>query len=87
MARDIDTIIDRVSRTHPRISVQQLRVAHSGDDAGIWFFKVPGQPNEVHLESSTGMCPFLIESTETDSRATAASVEEAISSLEQLLCL
>lgn len=87
MARDIDSIIDRLSQVHPHVSIEQLRVTHPADDAGIWFFKVPGQAQEVQLESSSGMCPFLIESDVTDLRVTAKSVEEAISSLERLLGL
>jgi hypothetical protein len=87
VARDIDSIINRLSSAHPQVRVEQLRVSHPGDDAGIWFFKVAGEPNEVQLESFTGMCPFIVESDTTEAIATARSVQEAVSFLEQLLRL
>jgi hypothetical protein len=87
MPRDIDSIITRLARAHPQVAVEQLRVSHPGDDDGIWFFKVPGSPSEAQLESSTGMCPFAIESDATEERAMAVSVDDAISSLERLLGL
>jgi hypothetical protein len=87
VTRDIDSIIGRLHETHPAVSIEQLQVSNPGDDAGIWFFRLPGQPNEVQLESSTGMCPFLIENSESDVRMTAESVEEAVSSLKNILGL
>jgi hypothetical protein len=86
-ARDIDSIINRLSSAHPQVRVEQLRVSHPGDDAGIWFFKVAGEPNEVQLESFTGMCPFIVGSDTTEAIATARSVQEPVSFLEQLLRL
>jgi hypothetical protein len=35
-------------------------VTHPADDDGIWFFR--NGDVEVQIESSTGNCPFLIES-------------------------
>jgi hypothetical protein len=85
--RDIDSIIDLFRKIHPQVSIEQLRVSHPGDDAGIWFFKAAGRPREVQLESSTGMCPFLIESDSTAGCSKAMSVEEAISTVGRLLGL
>jgi hypothetical protein len=40
---------------------------------------------EVQIESSTGMCPFLIETHESNTRFAARSIEEAVAMLAQLL--
>ena len=87
MPRDIDSIIDLFRKIHPQVSIEQLRVSHPGDDAGIWFFKAARCPPEVQVESSTGMCPFLIESDAIAGSAEATSVEDAFSSVERLLGL
>ena len=54
---------------YPLVNVQQLQVLHPGaDDDEIWFFRCPGSELEVQIESSTGMCPFLIETNESNVR-------------------
>ena len=78
--RDIDTIIECLSRAHPAITYEQLKVAHPGaDDDGLWFFRHPDCPYEVQLESWSGQCPFAFETAEHDGRATAATVASAVS--------
>ena len=77
--RDIDAIIVRLRVAHPDISAEQLTVVHPGtDDDGLWFFRHPATGVEVQLESSTGTCPFLFESSGTADRRTAGTVEQAI---------
>ena len=77
--RDIDAIIARLLVAHPDISAEQLTVLHPGaDDDGLWFFRHPATDVEVQLESSTGICPFLFESSGSADRLTAGTVEQAI---------
>ena len=77
--RDIDKINSELTREHPELIWEQLRVAHPGaDDDGLWFFRHPASEHEVQLESSTGMCPFLFETTANTERVAASTVAEAI---------
>lgn len=86
--RDVDQIIQSITRTYPAVKVRQLKVTHPGaDDDGIWFFEQPGSECEVQIESSQGMCPFLIETDQSDIRVTASSVEETVETLTKLLHL
>ena len=78
MHRDIDRIIEQLSKVRPDISVSQLQVTHPADDDGIWFFRIGTSKHEVQLESSFGVFPFLVETDVDDSRNMANSVDEAI---------
>jgi hypothetical protein len=71
----------------PDLEVRQLRVSNPGDDEGLWFFRRPGSSIEVQIESSSGMCPFLIETDENDRRVNVSTVGEAIEALCALLHL
>ena len=83
---DIEQIITSVERLCPGVEVRQLKVSHSGaDDDGVWFFKHPSKSFEVQIESSKGMCPFLIETDETPARVIAGSVQETVEALVRLL--
>ena len=63
MRRDIDQIIERLRSELPGAQITQLQVTHpEADDDGLWFVKVPGQRGEIQIESSSGTCPFVIES-------------------------
>jgi hypothetical protein len=80
--RDIDAIIAQLRLSHPDISAAQLIVTHPGaDDDGLWFFSHSSTDIEVQLESSTGTCPFLFESTGSADRLTADSTEQAVAFL------
>ena len=77
--RDIDVIIAKLHLAHPEISAAQLTVLHPGaDDDALWFFRHPATDIEVQLESSTGTCPFLFESSGSADRLTAGTVEQAV---------
>ena len=77
--RDIDAIIAHLHLAHPDISATQLTVLHPGaDDDGLWFFRHPTTDVEVQLESSSGTCPFLFESSGSADRLTARSIEQAV---------
>jgi hypothetical protein len=80
MNRDIDKIADLVRGALPEARIEQLKVSHPGvDDNGLWWFSVPGVEKDVQVESSTGMCPFLIETDEQSSSEAlrASTIEEA----------
>lgn len=80
MVRDIDKIIEVLRNAHQNLVIEQLRVTHPGvDDNGIWFFKNPATGIETQLESSTGNCPFLIESNRSSEREYANTIPQAIS--------
>lgn len=87
MLRDVDAIIERIQGKYPIVSVHQLQAKHKNDDDGLWFFRQPNSRFDVQIESSSGNCPFLIETSEHDARVTALSISETISVLEQWLHL
>lgn len=86
--RDIERIIGVMGEMYPAVEVRQLKVLHPGaDDDGLWFFRQPKSPFEVQIESTSGMCPFLIETDETPDRLTSNSVAETVQALAVLLHL
>jgi hypothetical protein len=82
MSRDIDQIIERVRNLIHDVQVEQLCVSHPGvDDDGLWFFQLPGIAKNIQIESSQGVCPFIVEHNDMKCSAdaeTAWSVEEAV---------
>ena len=86
--RDIEEIIRAISDLYPSVEARQLRVSHPGDDDdGVWFFERPGCKFQVQIESSAGMCPFLVETDENDIRCTTQSVKETIETIAHQLHL
>jgi hypothetical protein len=80
--QDIDEIIGQLRVAHPEISAEQLTVLHPGaDDDGLWFFRHSASDVELQLESSTGNCPFLVESSASAERHMAGTVEQAVASI------
>jgi hypothetical protein len=70
----------------PTVKVEQFKVSHPGaDDDGLWFFNRPGSEFVVQIESSPGMCPFLIETDESHARLTTKSIDETVEILAKLL--
>ena len=68
------------------MEIAQLQVSHPGaDDDGLWFIKVPGRAGAVQIESSSGRCPFLIESTCSSERHHGRSVYEVVGTVMKLL--
>lgn len=66
--------------------ISQLQVRHPGaDDDGLWFFRKHGAVGEVQLESSSGNCPFLVESNFNDAREQASTVDDATGKVLTLL--
>lgn len=55
------------------------------DDDGLWFCDLPGAPSHVQIESSSGMCPFLVEHDFSTERIHGATVEEVSSKVVEAL--
>lgn len=88
ICRDIENVIAQMRASHPSVLVEQLKVKFPGaDDNDLWFSTCPDSPFEVQLESSTEMCPFLIETDEHNVRVRAHNIGEAISTLTRWLHL
>ena len=76
--RDIDQVITALRRRHPELHI-------AADVDAIWSIKHPSTSVEVQLESPTGNCPFLIESSLNPERLHAASIGEAINMVSTML--
>ena len=74
MPRDIEKVIEIVRRRLPSVEVSQMEKRHPGDDDGLWWFRLSTVRKDIQIESSTGNCPFTVESN--DSRQLANSVEQ-----------
>ena len=67
MTRDIDQLSDALRRQYPEITVEQSRAAPSERDADlegetVWHLKHPAALADVHVGSSTGNAPFVVQS-------------------------
>ena len=79
MERDIDQIIERLKIDIPGVLIDQLKVSHPrADDDGLWFVKIPGRNGEVQIESSFGVCPFVIESDFNNERLDGRTIDEVV---------
>lgn len=65
--RDIDRIIAAAKQQMPEVRVWQWPKKHPGDDDGIWWFSLPGMPQDIQVESASGNCPFVVETDEQSS--------------------
>ena len=83
--RDIDQVIAALRRRHPDLRFEQRPVTYAAVDDGIWFINLPSTSFEVQLESSTGNCPFLVESSLSPERLHAATIGEAINMVSTML--
>ena len=80
MVRDIDIIIKEARERLPALMVRQHEDAHSSGDDGIWWFSLPGVKRDVHIESSSATCPFVVETDDqsSDEALRASSVDQAV---------
>ena len=83
--RDIDQVIAALRRRLPDLRAEQRPGAYAAVDEEIWFISLPSTSLEVQLESPTGNCPFLIESSLSPERLHAASIGEAINMVSTML--
>lgn len=88
MQRDVDLILEQLTATIPGIYIEQLKVKHPGaDDDGLWFINIRDRKEEAQIESSEGMCPFLIESDFSNERYYGHTVEEVVATIKRLYAL
>jgi hypothetical protein len=87
MCRDIDRIVEGVRHLVPDVVVTQLQVRFPADDGGIWWFAYENGCDDIQIESSTGMCPFLVETNEASGAQArrAYTVDEALHMLVEWL--
>jgi hypothetical protein len=83
--RDIDLVVAALRRRHSDLLVEQRPGAYAAVDEGIWFLNLPSASIEVQLESPTGNCPFLVESTSNPERLHAATIGETINMVSTML--
>lgn len=82
---DVERIVPLVTAQLPNVQWEQLRVTFPADDDGLWYFDLPGSRNGVQIESSSGMCPFLIEHSLSAERFHGTTVEEVAGKIVELL--
>ena len=84
--RDIDVIARRVKERFPDAEFEQLKVMHPADDDGLWFFSSAlDRGDDIQIESSSGMCPFLIETNRDDRRRIGATIDETVAAVAEHL--
>lgn len=94
MARDIDKIIELVRIRIPEVVVVQMPKFHPADDDNLWWFRLPDQEKDIHIERGTpngadGACPFIVESWDDkngDGRI-GNTVEETVEMIHEYLQL
>lgn len=87
MTPELEAVIRRVQEQLPLARWEQLPVKWPADDDGLWIFWIPGMPGEVQIESSWGVCPFLIETDKHDERATGQTPAETADTVVKWLQL
>lgn len=86
MTEDLRQIIDGVQAELPDAEWAQLEVKWPADDDGLWFFWRPqGRFGDVQIESSSGCCPFLIETNFDNERRVGETPTEVIAHVTALL--
>ena len=86
--RDIDVITATIRERIPGVQVEQWIKESAADDDGLWYFKRPDAAGEIQLESSSGNCPFVVESDAMKSSAqavTAPTADEAVKLVTEYL--
>jgi hypothetical protein len=78
MTQDLAAILEGVRQELPQVQWEQLAVAHAADDDGLWFLFLPDGTHDVQIESSSGMCPLVVETSRSDGRRTGSSVSEVV---------
>jgi hypothetical protein len=86
MSQDIDQIFERVKLRLPDVRVQQhwVRDPRKEDD-GVWWFCLPGITKNIQIESSYGVCPFIVEHDDMKSSSEAESAETVEVAVEKIV--
>jgi hypothetical protein len=86
MTDDLRQIVEGVQAKLPDVRWEQLPVTHAADDDGLWFFtRAARGSREVQIQSSSGTCPFLIETDVDDKVRTGRTPDEVIRQIVALL--
>jgi hypothetical protein len=85
---EVQQVIARIRLAYHDVKWTRLSVTHPGaDDDGIWFFWLPNRPGGVQIESSFGVCPFLVETDKHNECFTGVSVQEVAEKVVEWLAL
>ena len=90
LQRDIHAIMTTVRQELPDCVVtQEASYLPTTHDDGIWYFRLPGAEKSIQIESTYGMCPFLVESDDASgyTARTIATVEEIVAVIRNCLTL
>jgi hypothetical protein len=86
MTPDLRQIIDGVQSVLPDVEWEQLSVSWPADDDGLWFFWRRGfRRDDVQIESSSGYCPFIIETNRDAERRSSSTPAETVKEIVSLL--
>lgn len=84
----VKQIIALVREVHPEIRWTRAWVRNPKvDDDGIWFFWFAEEDGEVQIESSLGVCPFLIETDKHNEVFNAETVEQTADKIIEWLAM
>jgi hypothetical protein len=84
----VKQIIALVREKYPEIRWTRLWVRNPKvNDDGIWFFWLADEDGEVQIESSYGVCPFLVETDKHDERFTAETIEQTADKIVEWLAM
>lgn len=84
----VKQIIALVRETYPDVRWTRLWVKHpSADDVGLWFFWLAEESGDVQIESSFGVCPFVVETDKHNERFIGDSVEKVAETVVKWLAL
>ena len=86
MELDADKIIEAIKEKFPGTKVNEWDAMNPRSFYySLWFFNIPNVDGEIQIESTSGNCPFLVESCLNDDRYNGDTVEEVVSIIEKLV--
>ena len=85
MTPDLAAIVQRVTSRLPGVEWSQLPVTHAADDDGLWYFCLPKAKYRVQIESSEGVCPFIIETDRHNEQHLAVTVDDVVDTIARWL--
>lgn len=74
--RDIDRVIELVGAALPALKWDRGDLLNPAQETGRWGFTLTTAFGKVHARSVTGMCPFVVETTQEGAAASCSSIQE-----------